>query len=105
MYNIDSNRDDIKLIKQIDFVGVFIIYNLDDDIYHIGKSEKVLRKGYRYFTGYERQDIYQEWKSNVHFAVRVVKFYNSGYKNINQLVNVLQKQYGYYEHKLKNEEN
>lgn len=96
MYNFDSSRDDIKILKQIDFEGAYIIHNVTKDIYQVGISSKVMRKVDRYFRGFEKIAVYNDWEHGDVFAVRFVRLDNSEYNNINVLKNDLVNKYGFY---------
>lgn len=96
IYDFESKQDDIKFIKNMDFEGVYIIHNRSKEIYHVGRSSKVLRTIDRTFRGYENQDVYADWKRNNDFSVRVVRFEGSGFSEMTALENDLRKRYGTY---------
>lgn len=60
IYDFNNKSDDIKIFKQWDCEGVYVIHNCSKDIYHVGRSSKVLRKINRNFRGYENQDVYND---------------------------------------------
>jgi len=95
-HNFNSKQDDIKFLKNFDFEGVYILHNCSRNVYLIGRSSKVFRKIDRQFRGYENQDIYRDWQRKHHFTVKIVKFENSGYSDINMLEQDLTKKYGNY---------
>ena len=96
IYDFNNKSDDIKIFKQWDCEGVYVIHNCSKDIYHVGRSSKVLRKINRNFRGYENQDVYNDWNNNDEFRVRIVRFDDSGYTDINLLEKDLIDKYGTY---------
>ena len=96
IYNFDSKRDDIKFMKNFDFEGVYIIHNCSRNIYHVGRSKKVLIKIDRTFRGYENQAIYDDWKKEHEFKVKIVKFDSNAFDDITLLEKELRKKYGVY---------
>lgn len=68
-YNIDSKRNDRRLAKTMDFKGVYILHNLDNNKYFIGNSSKVLRKISRQFCGNENQEVYQDFLNANNFMI------------------------------------
>lgn len=96
IHNFDTKQDDIKFVKNWDFEGVYILHNCSRNIYHIGRSGKVLRKIDRTFRGYENQDVYDDWNDKDVFGVRIIRYENSGYSNINLLEKDLVEKYGIY---------
>lgn len=103
IHDFDSKRNDIKILKQVDFEGVYIINNSTKDIFFVGKSEKVLRKVDRHFRGHENEDIYTDYQNGDIFKIRIIDFEKYSYDNIDELVKVMTDKYGIYtlEKKLK----
>ena len=48
IYDFNNKQDDIKILKHIDFEGVYIITNYDKNYNYIGLSDKVFRTVDRY---------------------------------------------------------
>lgn len=96
IHDFDSKQDDIKILKQIDFEGVYIIHNCTKDIYLVGKSKKVLRKVDRHFRGYENEDVYADYQNGDTFKIRIIDFERTDYENIDELVKDLTNEYGIY---------
>lgn len=93
IHNFDSKQDDIKLMKQYDFEGVYILHNCTRNIYYIGNSRKVFHKIERQFKGYEDPDVYNEWSRKHIFTVKIYRFEESNYSSINKLKNNLMNEY------------
>ena len=96
VHNFDSKQDDIKILKKADFEGVYIIHNCTKNIFLVGKSKKVLRKVDRHFRGFENEDVYEDYEKGDIFKVRIIKFEDSDYNNIDKLVQDMKKKYGTY---------
>ena len=94
IHDFNSKQDDIKFVKNWDFEGVYLLHNCSRNIYHVGRSSKVLRKIDRTFRGYENQDVYADWKNQDEFRVRIIMYENSGYSDINSLEKELIEKYG-----------
>lgn len=80
-----SKQDDIKFVKNWDFEGVYIIHNCSRDVYHVGRSSRVMRKIDRTFRGYENQAVYEDWNRQNRFRVRIIKLDGSGFDDITLL--------------------
>ena len=102
IYNFDNKRNNIKIMKEHDFSGVYIIHNCTKNIFHVGKSEKVCRKINRQFEGYENQTLYYDYKNGDIFRVRIIKLENSNYDDISKLEKDTKEKYGEYIHKSNN---
>lgn len=96
IYDFNSKQADIKFMKNHDFEGAYILHNLSRDIYHVGRSTKVLRKIDRTFRGYENQSVYADWKNQNNFTVRIVRLCDSDFDNTILLERALVKKYGTY---------
>ena len=77
IHDFNSKQDDIKFVKNWDFEGVYLLHNCSRNIYHVGRSSKVLRKIDRTFRGYENQDVYADWKNQDEFRVRIIMYENT----------------------------
>lgn len=96
IYDFDSKQHDIKILKQIEFEGVYIIHNCTKDIFLVGKSKNVLRKIERQFKGYENKEVYLDYKKGDKFKIRIIDLKKSNYDNIDELVKNMTNQYGTY---------
>ncbi len=96
VHNFDTKRNDIKILKQLDFEGVYIIHNCTKDIFCVGKSKRVLRKVDRYFRGYENEEVYADYEDGDEFKIRIIKYEDSNYDNIDELLKEKINEYGKY---------
>ena len=72
-------------MKNLDFPGVYIIYNPKSKQHFVGKGNTVLKKIDRQFRGYGNQDVYTAYQKNIKLTVRAIKLENSNYDNIDIL--------------------
>lgn len=97
IYDISSKQSDIKMMKNIEFEGVYILHNKSKNKYYVGKGNKIFRKIDRHFRGYGNADIYKDFQRGNKFYVRIIRLKNSGYDNIDILANEISKKYKAYE--------
>ncbi len=93
IYDFNNKQDDIKILKHIDFEGVYIITNYDKNYNYIGLSDKVFRTVDRYFRGYESEEVFDDYEDGDNFTIKIVKFEDSGYDDIEELYNDIQAKY------------
>ena len=91
-YDINNKQRDIKFMKNLDFAGIYIIYNPKSKQHFIGKGNTVLKKIDRQFRGYGNQDIYSAYQKNVKLTVKAIKLENSDYDNIDILARDISKE-------------
>lgn len=84
-YDISNKQRDIKFMKNLDFPGVYIIYNPKSKQHFVGKGKTVLKKIDRQFRGYGNQDIFTAYQKNIKLTVRAIKLENSDYDNVDIL--------------------
>lgn len=84
-YNFANKQQDIKIMKNFDFEGIYVIYNKKWDLYYVGKGKKVFHKIERHFNGYGNKEIYTCWKRNEEFLVHGIRLDKSGYDNLDLL--------------------
>lgn len=85
IYDMNSQQNDIKFMKSVDFEGVYILRNQTKNKCYVGKASKVFKKIERHFKGYGNEEIYTDWKNGNKFYVNIVKFETSDFENINLL--------------------
>lgn len=89
IYDMDNKQDDIKIMKQLDFEGVYCIKNVIKKKYYIGCGSKVFRKVVRHFGGYGNGDIYEDYKENDQFFVSFRPYDEKEYDNINEFQKII----------------
>lgn len=95
IYDYHNKQNDIKIMKSVDFAGVYIINNQTKKICLIRKAGNVLKKIDRHFRGYECQEIYKDFKNRDQFSIRVIRLENSGFSNISELEKKILEDYSY----------
>lgn len=96
IHDFATKQNDIKILKQLDFEGVYVIHNCTKDIFCVGKSKRVLRKVDRYFRGYENEEVYADYEDGDEFKVKIIKYEDSNYDNIDELLKEKTNEYGKY---------
>lgn len=80
-----------------DFVGCYVIHNIDKDLYYVGQSKRVMFRLNQHFTGHGNGDVYADYKYKNKFEIRVAVLATSGYSNIDLLERELIEKYNAYE--------
>lgn len=68
-----------------DFVGVYILYNKDKNMYYVGQATRCLFRINQHFTGHGNGDVYADFKYGNTFAVKMIKMSESGYEDLDLL--------------------
>lgn len=69
----------------LDFAGVYVIYNTDKKMYYVGQSIHVPSRVNAHFTGKGNGDVYADYKYGDRFELRMVKLKGSGYDKLDDL--------------------
>lgn len=72
-------------MTNLEFEGVYIIYNLDKKMYYVGQSVHVPSRVNAHFTGKGNGDVYADYKYGDRFEIRMVKLQGSGYNRLDDL--------------------
>ncbi len=72
-YDLKNKQNDIKLVKTIDFAGVYVLHNQTKNTVFIGKSTHVIKKVERQFSGFENKSIYDDFKNDNKFELLVIR--------------------------------
>ena len=86
-YDLSNKQNDIKLAKTIDFAGVYLLRNETKNTVFIGKSTHVIKKVERQFRGFENKDIYNDFKNNNKFIIRLFRLVDSDFDSIDDFEN------------------
>ena len=89
----NNKQDDIKLMKKMDFHGVYIIHNHRTEEYYYGVSENVFRKVYRIFNRNEGDRIFPNGEKIASFSLRLIDIERTLFNNADILKNVLEEKY------------
>lgn len=73
MFNPRTGQRDIKLIKDSDFKGVYLLFNRTMMKCHIDVSTHVYKKVERHFRGYGNAEIFADYQAGDAFNVRFIR--------------------------------
>ena len=94
IYDYSSKQDDIKLMKSVDFSGVYIIHNNRTGRYYYGVSEKLFRKVSRIFNGYEGTRVFSDTTDSISsFTLRLIDIDRTEFDNLDELKNRIEESY------------
>ncbi len=86
-YDLNNKQNDIKLVKTIDFAGVYVLQNQTKNTIFIGKSTHVIKKVERQFKGFENKNIYDDFKNGNKYIIRLFRLVDSDFDSIDDLEN------------------
>ena len=52
-----------------DFPGVYILHNLDKDMYYVGQGKRVMQRVGNHFAGHGNGDVYADYKYGDRFSI------------------------------------
>lgn len=81
-----------------DFVGVYILRNVNKSMYYVGQATRVLYRVNQHFTGNGNPDVYSDYRSGDTFALKMVKLTESGYDDLDKLEKDTIAMYDSYRH-------
>lgn len=84
-YDLKNKQNDIKLAKTIDFSGVYVLHNQTKNTFFIGKSTHVIKKVERQFRGFENKSIYDDFKNDNKFIIRLFRLIDSDFDSVDDL--------------------
>ena len=84
MYMYPCQVDNVKR-NMNDFVGVYILHNIDNNKYYVGQSVHVLKRLTQHFNGKGCEDVYRDYCRGMNFEIQCIALVNSGYNNLNKL--------------------
>lgn len=91
--NVDGRT---YISKEYSFVGVYILFNEDKDMYYVGQGKNVINRVNSHFTGNGNGDVYADYKYGDVFSIRMINLVTSGYYNLNALEKDMIKKHGAY---------
>lgn len=92
-YDLKNKQNDIKLVKTIDFAGVYVLHNQTKNTLFIGKSTHVIKKVERQFRGFENRDIYEDFKNNNKYIIKFFRLVDSDFDSVDDLENYIKNTY------------
>lgn len=68
-----------------DFPGVYILHNLDKDMYYVGQGKRVMQRVGNHFAGRGNGDVYADYKYGDRFSIQIISLRKSGCHSLNEL--------------------
>lgn len=95
-YNSDNGQYDIKIMKNYDFEGGYVLWNRSRNFYHTGIGAEVYKKVERQFRGFGHEGVYKDFKDGDTFVLTLFRLRDTEYDDIQRLGNDLRKAFGQY---------
>lgn len=96
IYDLQNDQYDIKIMKDHDFAGGYVLWNKARDLYHTGIGSDVYKKVERHFRGYGNESVLADSESGDEFLVSLFRLENTEYDDLQELGNALRKEFGQY---------
>lgn len=69
----------------INFAGVYVLYNITQNMYYVGQGRDVVNRVNNHLTGKGNGDVYADYKYGDAFIIRLIDFNCSGAATLNDL--------------------
>lgn len=92
-YNFANKRQDIKILKNNDILGVYVLYNKSKNTYFIGRSNRVFRKVDRQFRGFENKEVFKLFSDGDEYWVKIIPFRKDEYVSLEELEKNVKEKY------------
>ena len=92
IYDLSNDQYDVKIMKQHDFEGGYVLWNRTKDVYHTGVGSCVYKKVERHLKGYGNQAVYEDLEGGDDFAVTLYRLSSTEYDAIRDLERALRRQ-------------
>lgn len=96
IYNLENDQYDIKIMKNHDFAGGYVLWNKSKDFYHTGIGSDVYKKVERHFRGYGNESVFADSENGDSFLVSLFRLDNTEYDDLQELDNALRREFGCY---------
>lgn len=96
MYDLQNDQYDIKIMKNHDFSGGYVLWNKARDLCHTGVGSDVYKKVERHFRGYGNESVFVDCESGDEFLVSLFRLEDTEYDDLQELGNALRKEFGQY---------
>lgn len=96
IYDLSNDQYDVKIMKQHDFEGGYVLWNRTKDVYHTGVGSCVYKKVERHLKGYGNQAVYEDLEGGDDFAVTLYRLSSTEYDAIRDLERALRRAFGEY---------
>ncbi len=85
-----------NISTDMDFAGIYIIYNNTKDMYYVGQSKNVMKRVNNHLTGKGNGDVYADYKYGDSFTISLIALKGSGFATLNDLERNAIKTYNAY---------
>ncbi len=82
IYNLEDDQYDIKIVKEHDFPGGYVLWNKSRDLYHTGIGSDVYKKVERHFRCYDNEAVFADSESGGSFMVSLFRLDNTEYDDL-----------------------
>lgn len=96
IYNLESDQHDIKIMKEHDFPGGYVLWNRTRDLYHVGVGSTVYKKVERHFRGFGNEAVFLDREAGDDFHVTLFRLDSTEYQDLLSLEKALRESYGSY---------
>ena len=80
-----GGRGKSQYSQQLNFAGVYILFNETKNLYYIGQGQAVLNRVNNHFTGKGNGDVYADYKYGDMFTIKMIALDDSGFSSLNEL--------------------
>lgn len=85
-FNASSRQSDIKILKERDEPGVYVLTNVTKNKSYVGKGDRVFRKVFRQINGYGNAEVFADLSGGDNFEIIVYTLSRSGFDDLNDLL-------------------
>lgn len=85
-FNANSRRSGIKILKEKDGPGVYVLINRTKDKNYVGKEDRVFRKAFRQIKGRGNADVFSDLSSGDEFEIVVYALSRSSFEDLDDLL-------------------
>lgn len=96
IYDPQNDQRDIKIMKNHDFEGGYVLWNKSKDLYHTGVGTTVCKKVERHFKGYGNESVFCDSEEGDSFVVSLYRLSDTEYQDLPSLDKALRNAYGVY---------
>lgn len=96
IYDLQNDQRDIKIMKNHDFEGGYVLWNKSKDLYHTGVGTAVYKKVERHFKGYGNESVFYDSEEGDSFVVSLYRLSDTEYEELSSLDKALRETYGAY---------
>ena len=96
IHDPQNDQHDIKIMKEHDFEGGYVLWNKSKNLYHTGVGTCVYKKVERHFRGYGNEAVFFDSEDGDTFAVSLYRLSDTEYDDLPSLEKALREAHGVY---------